>query len=355
MIYDVNGRPIDDDVPSSIVGDGVADDTVALQELVSTRAGVVLPSNLKIRITSPITIDTKTITFFDGGNSTFVIDGDFVGFNIIGSTTATTTGNPSSLTSGMIDKEAGFTICNCKITSTNHSGVAIKLDGTYKARIDKCYIYDVKTGIQFSNVLRDSIVSNCIIYEYLNYGVHLDSTSNHHQLNIIGNHIAQGTYGIFVDNPEQLANFQVTGNDIEFGYYPTNNYLEQRGLYIYTDNTKAGQMSEIEICGNTIQGHGRSQKIIEIVGGTRRLIKHTSIVGNHISNTQGGDIIILTKVKGFSCSGNTFKDGGYVYNITDCQNLVITAEAATNVTGLYTESGTNVGLVIDNNTTTTSQ
>lgn len=349
MLFDINGNALEPLISGGIVGDGVTDDTNALQTLINVGGGVRLPTGLKIKITEPIEIDTETLDFFDGGNSTFIASGNFNAFEISGSAVSPCTGDPVGK-DDLVKKEAGFVFQNCKITSSAQTGVGIYMSNTYKARIENCYVYYTNVSLQIANVHRDMIISNCAFYAFQQYGIYFDSTSDVHQCNINGNTIQQGTYGIYFNDPAQIANIQITGNDIEFGYYPTSNYTSQRGLYAYSGNTKSGQFSEIEICGNTIQGHAKSTNIIEFVGGTNRYIEHTSIVGNHISNTTGGNIILLTKVSGFTCCGNTFKDGGYVYAITNCQYVAITGEAATNVTGISTQSGTNTGVVVDNNT-----
>lgn len=352
MVYDINGNELDasTDDYSTLAGDGVTDDTAALQALVDGRDYIAIPSGKTILLSSAITIDISTLKYFDGGNCTFIINGSFNAFEITGALTSSMTADPSTLTDSIIEDEAAFKFSNCKITSSSGtSGVGVYLSGAFKTTIENCYIFKVGTGIAIANRCRDLMICNNQIYYCQNYGLHIQSTANLHQFNFAANIITYCTCCIFFDNPVQIANWQCTGNDIEVGTYPANTASSARAILIDSTGTNSGQLSEIEIAGNTIQGHTLSATIIEIIGGTNRYVQLVSLVGNHISNCTG-PIVSLTKVQTMACCGNTFKEGGYVYSITNCQYVVITGEAAYDVTGISTASGTNTGVVIENNT-----
>lgn len=348
MIYDITGNLIKK--YPSIVGDGVADDTTALQTLVNTQKDIHLPSGLKIRLTSTIAIDIDTFRELDGGNSTFIIDGDFTAFSVTGSLTSSMSANPNTLNQTIIQNEAVFRLCNCRITATDATkGTAVSLSGCFKTMIEGCYIYSLKNGIVIANQNRDLQINNNQIYGCWLYGIHIQSTVNLHQFNINGNMISYCYYCIFIDNPVQIANFQCCGNDIEISTYPTvSDMTGFRSIYINSGDTQSGQLSEIEICGNTIQGHTQSSHIIEILGGSQRFVELISLVGNQISNSTG-DVVVLSKVKSAACSGNTFKVGRYAFSVANSQIVSIVGNCSDGLTGLVTQSGTNTTVVVENN------
>ena len=55
MIRDYNGSIVP--IYPEIVGDGITDDTEAVQDLVDNYEDIILPAGLTIKITEPITID----------------------------------------------------------------------------------------------------------------------------------------------------------------------------------------------------------------------------------------------------------------------------------------------------------
>lgn len=348
MLYDVLGNLLEK--YPTITGDGVADDTLALQALVNTYKDLHLPANLKIKLTGTILIDPNKLKLFDGGNSTFICYGDFPAFTITGSLTSSMTANPSTLNTQIMGSEAQFKICNCKITSSDAeqaSGIAIT--GCFKTVVENCYIYKLKVGITIANQNRDLIIANNHIYGCWQYGIHIQNTANIHQCNIVANMISYCYYCLFMDSPVQIANFQITGNDIEISTYPNlNDKTGFRAIYINSGDSQSGQLSEIEICGNTIQGHSDSTNIIRIVGGAARYVQHISLIGNHISNSTGS-LVILTKVRTVSCMGNTHKDATHCYYLTNCTIATIVGNTGNNVTDMFYDNGGNTKTIVDHN------
>lgn len=337
-IYDVNGNQI----PKypTIIGDGIADDTVALQAIINNNKSVHLPTGLKIRLTSSISIDIANCDTFDGGNSLFIVDGNFTAFAVSGSLTLDMVARPDTLNDEIIQKEAVFRFVNCRITSVSKkSGTGVSLSGCFKTVIEGCYIYYLSVGIALKNQIRDLIIANNQIYACWDSGIHIESTVNIHQFNIVDNVMTYSRKEIFIDNPVMIANWQCVGNDIEIGLYPdVQDRSDFRAIHIVSGNSQLGQLSEIEICGNTIQGHSASPYIIEINGGTNRYVQHLSIVGNHISNATS-NAIKLSKVKTASVGGNTYKDvTGYVVNLDNCDRITIVGESANNVGGMVSQT-----------------
>ena len=346
-----------------IVGDGISDDTQAIQNAIDNNNVVILPPNCTFKITDTLEIDVKTLKLFDGNNSKIIVSGAFEAFHVSG--LCTVSSNPSNQTDSVKEDEAASIIRNVRIigtTSVVDASCGIKLSGCFKTRIENCYIYNVTDGIIISGINRDLMFSGNQIYGVRRYGIHIDSTVNLHQFNIVNNIIHYAKYCIYLDDPEQIANWQLSGNDIEISYYPTAamssaNLADYRCIVITSDNTKSGQLSEIEITGNTIQGHNQSETIIDISGGTGRYIQLISISGNHISNLTGGAGVKLVKTNNVAISGNTFKyaaDGGKCFSVANSKNVSITGNTCDTVEHFATIDNLSSNIVVVGNAGETS-
>lgn len=349
MYYNYDGTPVKK--YPTIVGDGVADDTAALQAIINNNACVQIPESLKIRITQPININIRNTHLFDGGNSSLIVDGSFCAINITGSLTSGDTSNPNSLNINIKEGESAFILRNCKIVGTGSAvggDCGINISGCFKTRIENCYFYNLTDGISIENQNRDLMFSGNQIYAMFRYGLHIKPSANLHQFNVVDNMVQYCQCCIYLDNPEQIANWQCTGNDIEISTYPNIDLQNQRCILIDSTGTKSGQLSEIEIVGNTLQGHNQSTDIVEIKGGTNRYVQHTSISGNHISNSANGSGILLSKANGIAINGNTFKNisDGACVEVADSKNISITGNTFDSVGSFATIDSKSQNVVV---------
>lgn len=266
-----------------------------------------------------ITIDTSKIKVFDGNNSEFIMQKDVAAFEIIGSLDSSMSANPNTLNAEIMDNEPNTIIRNCIIrgktnedgTYTNN-GIGISISGAIKTKVENCYIHHMKTGIQLLNVCRDISICNNHIYAITGNGISLEDT-NIHQLNINSNFISYCMNCLYV-RPTELANLQMNGNDIEISSYPAGSENARCLNFDMSTGTASNTCFEIEICGNTIQGHSVSSNLIQFLGGVNP-IENVSIVGNHISNSKGTGITIQD-CRGIAIQGNTMKAiSGYIYEL----------------------------------------
>lgn len=336
MLYDYTGVELKK--YPTLIGDGIADDSDALQHLVNTQREIRIPSGLTIRLTKTIVFDIDKIKLFDGGNSQFVMDGyDRVIFQISGSMTTGMSANPDTL-NGLHDQiilsESGFILQNCKCKSTSATeGVGVKLIGCMHTTICNMYIANMKEGIVLSGVSRNLNICENHIFMLSEAGIHIKDDANTHQVNICNNVIMNAKYCVYVENPENAANLEIVGNDIEIFTYPNVDYLMQRSLLITSDDVKTGLIAELVFSGNTIQGHSYSDCIIEIYGGAKRKVREMTISNNAVSNMKVSNII-LRKCMITAISGNAFSSDqrpdvqdNYCISLESCEDMAITGNA----------------------------
>ena len=358
MIYGYEGNLLDK--YPTLVGDGITDDTEAFQDLVDSFASIHLPANLKIKITDTIEIDPAKLKMLDGGGCTILISGDITAFKVNGSLTSSMTANPDSIPADIKNLEGGFMLCNFKIQG-NEAGTAIELDGCFKPTIRNCYIHNVKTGIVIENQCRDILILGNHIYGCQLYGILVDESANIHQCNINDNIINYAYYCIYLNKCRYTANFQIVGNDIEISTYPGQaNRQHYRCIMIDAsegETSTSNGLNEIEIVGNTIQGHAHCDHVIEFAGQSSqsRYINNININGNHISNSSD-DLIVITNAYTAIFNGNTIKDvTGYAFAVGEHTGRVsITDNNATGCGGFVKQTSACERMIVANNISNTN-
>lgn len=300
-------------------------DDEKIANLVSKGGVVELPRDSVLTINEPIEIDISKVKVFDGNNSTIIVCGDFEAIKLTG--TLNTSANPNNITDKILKEEANTIVKNIRVTAPNgFIGTGIRLSKCFKTTIENVMLYKMKNGIVIEGYNRDLVIALNNIYAMQDYGIWFKPSCNLHQANFNGNIISYCTYCVYYDSPNAIANNQWTGNDIETSSYPIN---PTSGIIAFNAvqgrNNDDYQFSEIEILGNTIQGHGKGH-CIEFVGSNGYPISEVSIIGNHISNFNYVGVK-LHNIKNFSCSGNTCKnDNGRFYDIGNAIGLTITGE-----------------------------
>ena len=331
------GKNYMDLLMANIVGDGITDDTLALQRIVNM-GSFVLPPAQKIKLTSTVNVCMGYSKVLDGNGANVVTNGNYYAFTVTG--TLRTPAEPTTMDSYVVNSEAGSVIKNWCITANDgESGGGFDIVKAFALTVSDNYVHHTGNGIRVSGRIRDLVISGNQLFTFTANGILFDDDVNIHQCNIYGNHILFALNCINVYHPGAIANFQITGNDIEIVDYPTG--YANATCIAFTADSGVGQFGEIAIVGNTIQGHLVSHYIMVFTGTSSYPIENVSIVGNHISNADT-NAIKLTNAQNITISGNTYAYiTQYVYDLNGtCTNITIVGESATSVGGkIHAASG----------------
>ena len=288
--------------------DGTSDATAALQDVIDNCGGVLDFRPGVYTITGSLQVDTASIKEVRGNGAILKVNGDFPAIVLYGSGNSSFTANPSTMTEQQKATEASTIIRGLKIMSGTGSatGTGIRLTQCWTPIIENCYLRLLRVGVELYGRNRNVIIEGNNIYQFTEAGILFAQGSNTHQVNIVGNHISYGKTCLHINQPQQLANVQIVGNDIEIDNWPSGSLSAQRCIVFDYQNTSDTLCSEFEITGNTIQGHEYSNGLIDISGNASAFVENLSIGDNQISNT-AGYAIKLTYCHNVTLSGNTYR------------------------------------------------
>ncbi|MFO0802319.1 MAG: right-handed parallel beta-helix repeat-containing protein [Gemmataceae bacterium] len=292
-------------------GDGVADDSAAIQKALDASPGTVFFSPGAYRITKPIVIDldkTGFTTLRGNGVARVIMAGEGSAFKFIG--THGGTAQPSSVKDNVWAKERMPGVDGIEIVGEHEKANGIEAAGTMKLTITRVLIRRCFHGIHLTSRNRNVLIADSHIYHNRGIGVFMDKV-NLHQINITGSHISYNDGGGVACIGGEVRNIQITGCDIEANHGkdgpPTANVL--------VDST-GGTNAEVAITGNTIQ-HTRNapgSANVRIKGptvpnkGTDEVRDgHVTITGNVMSDVKVN--IHLDHARGVAITGNTMWTG----------------------------------------------
>ncbi len=301
---------------AGLQGDGVADDTAALQKILSKGGHVVLPAGT-YRLTRTIDIDlnqTGFISISGHGVARLVMAGPGPALRFIG--THRGTAQPKTVDAVVWERQRMPCVDGIEIVGVHPEADGIAARGTMQLTIRRVMIRQCRHGIHLYDRNRNVIISDSHIYQNRGVGIYLDDV-NLHQINVVGCHISYCDGGGIVVRAGEVRNLQVTGCDIEsnqgVNMPPTANILI---------DSVGGTNAEIAITGCTIQHNhdaGGSANI-RIRGPASRKIPdtdemregHVVICGNVISDVMVN--VHLQHARGVVITGNTFWTA-YEYNL----------------------------------------
>ncbi|HEX72891.1 MAG TPA: hypothetical protein ENN65_06215 [Candidatus Hydrogenedentes bacterium] len=232
------------------VGDGVADDTVAVQRAVneSDKGRVYFPRGV-YRITDTIDIDLATLGVVNlagaGGGARVLMAGPGPTFRFRGNHRGTAA--PESFTPEVSDRERGPSIVSLEIVGAHPEADGIAFIGTVQASVHGALIREVRHGLHFVERNRNITVDASHIYHCSGVGIFFDRV-NLHQANITGCHISYCKGGGVRVLGGEVRNLQITGNDIEYNYD-----LDATASADVWIDMADGSIEEGTIASNTIQ------------------------------------------------------------------------------------------------------
>lgn len=245
------------------VGNGVTDDTDALQHTLDAGDGILRLNKGTYRISQPLVIDlTKrgyTAIRGEGGASRIIMSGAGPALRIIGDHQGTA--SPASVLPHIWDKERFPTISGIEIVGEHPESVGIELRKTTKCVISQVLVRRCKIGVHLVERNRDFILADSHLYDNHEFGLYFDRC-NLHQIIVHGCHISWNKFAGIKSMGGDVHNLQIVGNDIEYNNITAGGSATQAtpaalaahpgGSEIWFDATD-GVVSEVTISGNTIQ------------------------------------------------------------------------------------------------------
>jgi hypothetical protein len=305
-------------------GDGKTDDTPAINAaILGATDGIIEFPRGSYKVSQTIFINlskngTLGITG-KGGSASIIMTGEGPTFCFIGSHDEGTA-LPSSVKPITWEKERMPLIDALEIVGANPKADGIEIKNTIMPVFRALLIRNVRNGLHFTARNRNILINECHIYNTSEVGIYLDHV-NIHQMIISNSHISYCLKGgIKLANNSQIRDLQITGNDIEYNFDPTN--TESADILI--DCSKGGAVREGTISGNTIQAlsspGGANIRFNGPLNDNKK-IGLWSITGNHISNQEIN--IQLEHCSDVSITGNTFINGANRHLIiNDGRNII---------------------------------
>ncbi len=311
-----------------VIGDGVADDTPALQSAIDSGLGeIVFPKGV-YRLTKPLVIDLDKVSYTSlSGNGVARIEMYGAGPAIKFVGTHFKSADPGAFTDAVWDRQRMPLVDGIAITGKHAEASGIAAIGTMQLTVTRTHIREVLHGIHLLENNRNVTIADSHIYENRGVGIFYDDV-NLHQSNIVNCHISYNAMGGVVSRKGNVRNIHISGCDIESNMSP--NTEETANVLIDCRESRYGT-AEVAITGCTIQHNNPSPNSANI-----RMIGH-SLPGRDNEEVREGNVTIsgnvfsdvqvnvhLKDCRGVAITGNTFWQG-YAHNllVEDCSNIVV--------------------------------
>jgi len=314
----------------TLVGDGQADDTAALQKLVDTQGSVRLAKG-RYKLTKTVAIDlAKTGYAAIGGDGTaqLIMAGPGPALRFVG--THDKSADPWNIKPQVWDAQRAPSVSGLEIVGAHAEADGIEATGTMQLTIDRVIVRECRHAIRLTKSNRNVIINACHLYHNSGIGVFYDDV-NLHQSNIIGSHISYNGGGGVVSRGGNVRNLQIGTCDIEANHDPKGPPAANVEL-----NSTGGSIGEVTITGCTIQhshkaagsanirilGAGTDPSLVRRGGRPTTREGNVTITGNVFSDVQVN--VEIRHARGVTVSGNTFWEGfAHDLLVEDSANLAI--------------------------------
>jgi len=310
------------------VGDGVADDTTAIQHAIDQHMNQVIFEPGVYRITKPIVIDLArtgfTSLYGSAGTAKILMEGPGPAFDFRGSHESSA--DPGGFKDGVWTKERMPLIQGLEIEGRHPEADGVHLFQTMQSTFEGVLLRKLRHGIHITERARNVLVSHCHIYDNSGIGIFFDHC-NLHQAIIASSHISYNKLsGIKLLNG-QIRNIQITGNDIEYNYDRDAGESATASAEIWIETTgEKATVREGTISSNTIQSRyapgGANIRFLSRPDAPLQAGLFT-ISGNLIGSQETN--IDLVAARGISITGNVIYSG-HQRNLRakDCRNINVT-------------------------------
>ena len=309
------------------VGDGMADDTAAIQKAVDSAAGDVEFSRGKYLISKTIVIDLDRLGYTSiagHGTAQIIMAGAGPAFRFVG--THGGTASPATVKGNVWENQRTPMVDAIEILGAHEGAVGLEASGAMQWTVSRVVVRKALHAIHLVNRNRNVLIANCHLYENRGVGIYLDDV-NLHQINVLGSHISYNQEGGIVSRRGNVRNLHVGTCDIEGNHPPEDASVEAATANILLDcrGSDAG-IGEVAITGCTIQHTHASPDSanIRMIGSSAENVRegHVAISANVLSDVQVN--IELRDVWSVAVTGNTvWKGCAYDLLIDHCQDVVV--------------------------------
>lgn len=310
------------------VGDGVADDSDAIQHMIDQSTGNVSLSKGVYRITKPIVIDLSKVgnTSLSGhGVARIVMDGAGPALRFKGSHDGTA--NPTTFDARVWKREHSPMVDGIDIVGHHPDASGIEADGTMQLTLTRVVVRECLHGVRLTGRNRNVTLSECHLYDNRGIGVFLDQL-NLHQINIANCHISYNDGGGVVSKLSEIRNLQIGTCDIEGNMGGPGSEATANVLL----DSSQSSIGEVAIVGCTIQhSHDAPNSANIRFNGfssersftPERRHGNITIADNILSDVQVN--IAIENARGVTITGNTMWKG-YTSNVIldRCSNVAMT-------------------------------
>lgn len=286
------------------VGDGVADDTEAIERAVrESPDGLVVFPRGDFRITRTIEIELeehgRLSLSGSKGVGRVVMAGPGPAFRFVG--THPRTAGPAGFEPKVWERERMPQIDGLEILGDHEEADGVEFYKTMQATLRGVLVREVRHGVILATRNRNVLIDACHIYHNSGVGIFFDRV-NLHQAIIQGSHISYNKGGGIKVLGGEIRNLHITGNDIEYNFDPE----AEESADVWFD-IREGSVAEGTIVSNTIQARpspgGANIRFL----GPERPEERThmglwSITGNLIGNQTVN--IHLDQCRGIAITGN---------------------------------------------------